>query len=135
MRARIPRQEPAGDSAARRFGCDRSGSMVVTFRCRSSRKTLRLSGRRREGRELRDALRLRASARFSDRCLDRARFEGEIFPREKKSPPTTVTRVLRIVFREIRRLCAAVSVSSCPEGFTELRSTKRFLHFTTLQSK
>src|SRR5207237_7817006 len=75
-------------------------------------------GCRGESRELRDALRLRTSARFSDRRLDRARFEREIFPREKKSPPTTVTRVLRIVFRGIRRLCAAVSVSSCPHSFT-----------------
>src|SRR5438046_1786673 len=103
--------------------------MVVTFRRRSSRKTLRLSGRRHESRKLRDALCLRTSPRFSDRCLDRAGFEGEVFSRKKKSDPATVTRVLRIVFRRIQRLCAAVSVSSCPEGFTKLRSNQRLIHF------
>src|SRR5260370_22911178 len=127
MRAWLPGQEPAGDSAARHFERGRSGSMVVTFRCRPSRKTLRLSGCRREGRELCDALCLRTSARFSDRCLDRTRFEGEIFPKKKKSDPATVTRVLRIVFRGIRRVCAAVPGLSSPAGFASITTTQRFL--------
>ena len=90
-----------------------------TFRCRASRKALRIAGRRRESSQLRYAFCLRAAWRVPDRRLDRTRFEGEIFSAEKKSDAATIARTFRIVFRPARRIRAAISVSSRAQNIAE----------------
>ncbi len=57
--------------------------------------TLRIARGRRESRQLRDAVCLRAAARVSDRCLDRARPEAKIFSAEAKGNAAAASRVLR----------------------------------------
>src|SRR5437588_13091410 len=80
-----------------------------------ARAALRAAGRGGKGRELRDALRLRTASRISDRCLDRTSAQAAVFSAEAKGHRARTPRILRLVFRQIRRLRAAVSVSSCAQ--------------------
>ena len=72
---------------------------------------LRAAGRRPEGGQLRDALRLRAVTRFPDRRLDRACLAAEIFSAPAQDDGTAVAGVHGEAFRRARRLCPAVSFS------------------------
>src|SRR2546421_11730627 len=76
---------------------------------------MRTARRGREGGELRDALRLRAAPRLSDRCLDRTRIAGAVFSAETKGDGAAAARILRPLFRRTGRLRAAVFVSPCPD--------------------
>ena len=77
-----------------------------------ARRALPRAGRRREGRELRAAFRLRAPRRVPDRCLDRARAARAFFQRAAARDDRAPAGVFARILRPVRRLRAAVSVSS-----------------------
>src|SRR5436190_16188196 len=81
-----------------------------------------VAGRGSKDSQLCNALCLRALARISDRHLDRESFETTIFSAEEKNYGTGATRIFGHLFWRKRRLRAAILVSPCAEGFTEIHN-------------